>query len=87
MIWGIDPDEPYNFERALKAVHKDYRQKFIDMSVGSIGKLTHVEFDLVLQNGNRTHESYDIIGHEDDNEITAQPVFINGTTTLLKQAC
>ena len=84
LIWGIKNNEEYNFERALKAINKDYRQLFYDMSLGSIGKKTKVEFDLVLENGKHTHESYQIIGHKDDYALSSNPVFIQGTTTLLK---
>ena len=84
LIWGITKNEEYNFERALKAINKDYRQLFHDMSLGSIGKESKVEFDLVLENGNHTHESYQIIGHKDDYALSSNPVFIKGTTTLLK---
>ena len=86
IIWGIEPDEPYNFERALQAVRKDYRQLFYDMSIGSVGRKTHVEFELILENGNHTREVYEIVGHTEDYKITSDPVFINGTTTLLKKA-
>jgi len=86
LIWGIDPNEPYNFERALKAVHKDYKQKFIDNSVGAIGRKSRTEFDLVLVNGNHTHETYELCGDQEDNEITSQPVIIRGTSRLLKKA-
>ena len=84
LIWGIKKNEEYNFERALKAIKKDYRQLFYDMSLGSIGKKTKVEFDLVLENGKHTHESYKIIGHKDDYALSSNPVFIQGTTTLVK---
>ena len=82
-IWGLSEDEDYNFERAKQAVHKDYRQKFHDFSLGSIGKETSVEFELVLENGYRTLERYEIIGHEEDNAITSSPIIITGSTTLL----
>ena len=84
LIWGIKNNEEYTFERALKAINKDYRQLFYDMSLGSIGKKTKVEFDLVLENGKHTHESYQIIGHKDDYALSSNPVFIEGTTTLMK---
>jgi len=86
LIWGIGEDEKYNFERALCAVRSDYRQLFTEKSIGSIGKVTSVEFDLVLENGNHTHESYQIIGHEDDYKITDSPVYIKGITRLVKVA-
>ena len=86
LIWGIGADEEYNFARALHAVRKDFKQIFTDNSLGSIGKKTHVEFELMLNNGNHTREVYEIIGHKEDYDITSQPVFINGTTTLLKEA-
>lgn len=85
LIWDIG-DEPYNFDRALRAIHIDFRQLFTDMSIGSVGKETHVEFELILENGNHTKEVYEIIGHEEDYNVTSQPVFINGTTTLLRKA-
>lgn len=85
LIWGIREDDEYNFERALRAVRSDYRQLFTDKSIGSIGKETCVEFNLILANGNHTHEKYDIIGHEDDYEISNSPIYIQGTTTLLKK--
>ncbi len=86
LIWGIGIEEEYNFERALKAIHPDFQNTFTDNSLGAIGKETHVEFELMLNNGNRTREIYEIIGHTDDYEITNAPVFIHGTTTLLKEA-
>ena len=86
IIWGIDENEEYNLDRALKAINEGYKQLFYDKSIGSIGKKTHVEFDLILANGNRTREVYEIIGHEDDYDVTNNPIFINGTTTLLKEA-
>lgn len=86
IIWGIGIDEEYNFDRALNAIRKDYQQIFFDKSIGSIGKHTHVEFNLILKNGNHTKEVYEIIGHPEDYSVTSEPVFINGTTTLLKQA-
>ena len=86
LIWGIGIEEEYNFDRALKAIHKDFQQVFMDNSLGSIGKLTHVEFELILENGNHTKEVYEILGHHEDYDITSQPIFINGTTTLLKEA-
>jgi hypothetical protein len=82
-IWGLSEDEDYTFERAKQAVHNDYRQMFHDFSLGSIGKETSVEFELVLANGYRTLERYEIIGHEEDNEITSSPILITGSTTLL----
>ena len=85
LIWGVKEDEDYNFETALSAVRSDYRQLFFDKSIGAIGKETFVEFDLMLANGNHTHEVYYIIGHEDDYQITDSPVYIKGTTTLLKK--
>jgi len=53
--------------------------------LGSIGKETSVEFELVLANGYRTLEKYEIIGHDDDNEITNSPITIKGSTTLLSK--
>ena len=85
LIWGFRPNEEYDFERAKQAVHKDYRQMFHDKSLGSIGKATSVEFELVLANGYRTLEKYIIIGHDDDNEITNSPITIEGSTTLLSK--
>jgi len=84
LIWGLS-NQDYNFDRAKQAVHKDYRQMFHDFSLGSIGKETSVEFELVLANGYRTLEKYEIIGHDDDNEITNSPITIKGSTTLLSK--
>ncbi len=86
IIWGIGVEEEYNFERALYCVAKDYQQIFTDNSLGSIGKTTHVEFELGLRNGNHTKEIYEIIGHGEDYKLTTSPIFINGTTTLFKEA-
>lgn len=86
LIWGIHPSDEYTFDRALKAVRSDFRQLFTDKSLGAIGKETHVEFNLILNNGNHTHEVYEIVGHNEDYDITSQPVYIKGTTTLLKEA-
>lgn len=85
LIWGLGADEEYNFDRAKDAVHKDYRQLFHDMSLGKIGKEKNVEFELRLANGNRTLERYEFVGHNDDNEITSNPLKIIGSTTLLSQ--
>lgn len=85
LIWGLGLDEEYNFDRALLAVHKDYRQLFHDMSLGSIGKKKNVEFELVLENGNHTLEKYNFVGHQEDNEITNSPLQITGSTTLLRK--
>ena len=86
LIWGIKEDDTYNFERALSAIRPDYRQLFTDKSIGSIGKETQVEFDLILENGNHTHEVYQIVGHEDDYKITGSPISIKGITRLVKVA-
>ena len=86
VIWGISDDQVYNFDTALQAIHPDYQQIFTDNSLGAIGEKTHVEFELVLANGNRTKEIYEIIGHTEDYQITTDPVFINGTTQLIKKA-
>ena len=86
LIWSVSEEVPYNFDVALQCVHKDFRQSFTDNSLGAVGKKTHVEFELTLNNGNRTREVYEIIGHKDDYKITTNPVFINGTTTLLRKA-
>ena len=86
ILWDIGEGEKYTFDRALDAVHTNYKQVFTDNSLGSIGKKTHVEFELVLENGNHTREIYEIIGHGEDYKITNSPLFINGTTTLLKEA-
>jgi hypothetical protein len=85
LIWGIGLDEEYNFDRATEAVHKDYRQLFYDKSLGSIGKVKSVEYELLLKNGNRTLEKYNFVGHNEDNEITMCPIQIVGSTTLLKK--
>lgn len=85
LIWGLGSNEEYNFDRAMQAVHKDYKNLFEDMSLGNIGKKKNVEFELLLKNGNRTIERYDFIGHQDDNEITNTPLKIRGSTTLIKR--
>ena len=85
LIWGLGPEEEYNFDRALQAIHKDYKQLFYDMSLGSVGKKKYVEFELLLTNGNRTLERYEFVGHKGDNEITNSPLKIVGSTTLLKR--
>ena len=86
MIWGLAPHEEYNFDRAVEAVHKEDKQKFIDFSFGSVGKVKSVEFDLRLANGHHTRERYQFLAHSDDMEITNHPVFCIGTTTLKEKA-
>ena len=85
LIWGLGLEEEYTFDRALQAVHKDYRQLFHDMSLGQIGKERNVEFELLLKNGNRTLEKYEFVGHQEDNDITSTPLKIIGSTTLVKK--
>lgn len=84
LIWGISEEEIYNFDTALKCIHPDYRQLFTDKSIGSIGKVSYVEFKILLKNGIWTKERYNIMGGDGDYEITSNPVFINGTTTAEK---
>lgn len=86
LIWGLGEDEEYNFDRAMQAVHKDYKNLFEDMSLGNIGKKKNVEFELLLKNGNWTREKYNFVGHKEDNEITNTPLKIRGSTTLLNKA-
>ena len=86
MIWGISPDKPYNFDNALKCIHPDYRQLFTDKSLGSVGKVVHVEFKILLLNGNWTLEKYNIVGGKEDYKITNTPCGIYGTSTFLKEA-
>ena len=78
LIWGIKKNEEYNFERALKAINKDYRQLFYDMSLGSIGKKAKVEFDLVLENGKHTHHHKHVVEESDDRADSLTPLETKG---------